>query len=88
MANYAQLGLTGRALKEVGITAAKMTILLENSQVDIANGSLEGTIFVSYEDSKSNFVARYKKRYELTPDLGADTGYDILYVYLTQRVEF
>jgi branched-chain amino acid transport system substrate-binding protein len=81
MSNYTQLGLTGRALKELNVQSAMMTILLEDKQIEIANGSLEGLIFAAYEDSAQDFVAKYKSRFNLSPDLGADTGYDILYVY-------
>jgi ABC-type branched-subunit amino acid transport system substrate-binding protein len=58
-----------------------MTILLEGPQIEVANGSLEGIIFVEYGDSSRDFVERYKARFSLPPDLGADTGYDTLYFY-------
>jgi branched-chain amino acid transport system substrate-binding protein len=81
MTNYSQLGLTGRALKELNVQSALMTILLEQKQIDIAKGALEGIIFATYEDSAPNFVTRYTEQFSIPPDLGADTGYDTLYVY-------
>ncbi len=58
-----------------------MTILLEDKQIEIANGSLEGLIFATYEESAQDFTTKYKARFKIAPDLGADTGYDTLYVY-------
>jgi len=81
LTNYSQLGLTGRAFKEVGLERPTMTILLEDAQVEVANGALEGIIFVEYEDSAQDFVERYRAAFSLAPDLGSDTGYDILYFY-------
>ena len=81
MTNYSQLGLTGRALKELDIKTPMATILLEDPQIEVANGSLEGVIFATYSDSAKDFVDRYRARFSLAPDLGADTGYDVLYVY-------
>jgi branched-chain amino acid transport system substrate-binding protein len=81
MTNYSQLGLTGRALKEAGVDAAKMTVLLEDPQIDVASGALEGTIFATYSDAETNFVERFKSRFNISPDMGADTGYDIVYLY-------
>jgi branched-chain amino acid transport system substrate-binding protein len=81
MTNYSQLGLTGRALKELNVQSALMTILLEDKQIEVANGSLEGLLFASYEDSARDFISKYTTRFKLVPDLGADTGYDTLYVY-------
>jgi len=81
LTNYSQLGLTGRAFKEVGLERPTMTILLEDAQIEIAHGALDGIIFVGYEDSAQDFVERYRAAFSLAPDLGADTGYDILYFY-------
>jgi branched-chain amino acid transport system substrate-binding protein len=81
MTNYSQLGLTGRALKEVSFQGATMTILLEDQQIEIANGSLEGLIFATYQDSAEDFISRYRAKFNVAPDLGADTGYDVLYVF-------
>jgi ABC-type branched-subunit amino acid transport system substrate-binding protein len=81
MTIYSQLGLAGRALKELNIKIPMATILLEDPQIEVANGSLEGIIFATYSDSAKDFVDRYRARFALTPDLGADTGYDVLYLY-------
>lgn len=81
MTNYTQLGLIGRALKEVSFQGATMTILLEDQQIEIANGSLEGLIFATYQDSAEDFISRYRAKFKMAPDLSADTGYDVLYVY-------
>ena len=81
MTNYSQLGLTGRAFKELGIQIPMMTPLLEDLQIEIAKGSLEGIIFATYQDSAEDFVAKYRAKFNMAPDLGADTGYDTLYVY-------
>lgn len=81
MTNYADLGITAWALRDVRVDAATMTILLEDKQIEVAQGSLEGLIFCNYEDSTKDFVDRYLARFKISPDLGADTGYDALYLY-------
>ncbi len=81
MTNYPELGITGKALRQVGIDAAKMTILVEDPQIEVARGSLEGLLFATYEDSTKDFVERFRARFGASPDLGADTGYDALYLY-------
>lgn len=81
MTNYSQLGLTGRALKEAQVEIPMMTPLLEDPQIEIANGALENILFAAYEDSATDFVDKYRKRFSISSDLGADTGYDILYVF-------
>jgi branched-chain amino acid transport system substrate-binding protein len=81
LTNYSQLGLTGRIASEVQLNVPKMTILLEDHQIDLAKGSLEGLIFAMYDDSSADFVKRYQTKYKVSPDLSADTGYDTLYIF-------
>ena len=81
LSNYTQIGLTGRALRDLRVSLPMLTILLENSQIAISDGTLEGIYFAEYEAATADFNERYFKKFKTQPGLASDTGYDTLRLY-------
>lgn len=81
MTNYTQLGLTGRTLRDLQLAVPMMTVLLEATQIALANGSLEGVLFAEYHSPAADFQERYKAKFKLAAGMSSDTGYDTLMVY-------
>ncbi len=79
--NFTHLGLAARELKRLGYKGNTLSILMDKSRVEIAEGGLEGTIYAQYPESSEKFKAAFLKKYGKEPDTTADTAYDTVYFY-------
>lgn len=78
--NYNQLDLVGKAFAEIKSPTQLMTILLENTVVKNAAGTLNGILYAAYDPATPAFFRNYQKKYSVEPGIGSDTGYDALMV--------
>ncbi len=78
--NYTQLHLVGKAFSQIKFPVQLMTILLEDTVVKNAAGTLDGIIYAAYEPATLPFTRRYRQKYGASPGMGSDTGYDALMV--------
>jgi len=78
-ANYNQMGLSARQLKEAGFEGTQFATLIDASRLTSASGALNNTIFTRLIDNPENkFTEVFRKRFGEEPSFTADTAYDAL----------
>jgi branched-chain amino acid transport system substrate-binding protein len=76
-ANYNQMGLSARQLRELGFKGKQYAALIDDSRLTDAQGALEGTIFTRISGSSSKlFTEQFKAKYGQEPSYPADFTYD------------
>jgi len=76
--NYAHMDVGAKRLKELGVSVPFFAILLDDRSVQLADGALEGTVFVTFNSPTQEFINKFKKEYGRVPRVSADTSYDAL----------
>jgi branched-chain amino acid transport system substrate-binding protein len=80
--NYTQVHLAAIKLKELGYEGKMFVILLDETRLSGAKGALEGAIVAETQDPKTSFKEAYKAEYNADPGIAADTGYDVMKMYV------
>lgn len=81
LANYNQMGVAAKQLRQAGYKGPILAILADSSRIKTADGALEGAIFAHYPEPSENFINNFVITYGAKPNVAADTGYDALYLY-------
>ena len=81
MSNYTQMDTAARDLQRLHFGGKLMAILMDETRIKNAAGTLEGTIFARYPDASGDFAEKFQKRFSEKPGIAADTGYDTVMAY-------
>ncbi len=84
--NYGETSYAAKRIREVGIESPFFSVLLDEEGIKNANGTLEGTIYVTSYTPTPEFVSAYKGYYNTEPQFPADTSYDSVMV-LAKAIE-
>ena len=79
--NFAHMGIAAKELMHFGYEGAQLSVLMDESRVEIAQGGLEGTIYAQYPAASQDFVEMYSAKFGEEPGITADTAYDALMLY-------
>lgn len=79
--NFDNMGIMAKELRTFGYTGEQMSILMDESRINQAQGAFEDAIYVQYDKPKQSFIDSYKARFGKEPGITADTAYDALYIY-------
>lgn len=83
-ANYNQMGLSARQLRELGFKGKQYATLIDDSRLTDAQGALEDTIFTRISGSSSDlFTQQFKTKYGQEPSYPADFAYDAITALVT-----
>ena len=80
LANYVQVGVAARRLRELGYTGPFISILLDRTRVEEGGEALEGTVFSRYVSFSAEFDRKFRERFRKPPGPSADSAYDTLYL--------
>jgi len=80
--NLNQMGLAARQLRQQGYKGPILTALIDDVQLEIADGALDNAVFARYARPEEAFVERYRRRFGSTPQPPADSAYDALHLYV------
>ncbi len=81
LTNYTSMGLGSRQLREIGYQGPLFAILMDDTQMSLSQGALEGSIVAGYAPPSDTFRDEFQKRYKKEPGIGADTSYDVIKLY-------
>lgn len=81
-----QLVVAERELDRLGLEVPRLVILIDDTTLKLANGSLEGAISARFPGANSDFIYRYRARFGAHPGISADTAYDTVLLY-AQAIE-
>lgn len=65
-------------LRQSGYKGPMLSILIDDTRLKAANGSLDGTIFTKYKPPSDDFERKFTAEYGIKPGVASDTGYDAL----------
>ncbi len=74
--NYGEVMVAAQRMRTFGIKVPFYSVALGSERVEEANGTLEGTIYISSESPQSAFTEKFEKRYGTKPFTGSDAVYD------------
>jgi branched-chain amino acid transport system substrate-binding protein len=74
--NLTDMGTAAKELKRLGYAGSQASILMDDKSVEIADGALDGTVYVQSPKSQQWFIDAYTKEYGTAPGVAADTAYD------------
>lgn len=74
--NLTDMGTAAKELKRLGYVGVQASILMDDKSVEIAEGGLDGTVYVQSPKSQDWFVDAYTAEYGVEPGVAADTAYD------------
>ena len=86
IAHIGPADVIGKRLKEFDIILPKYSVSLDNTIIKASQGALDGTIFLTSLTPSAEFERKYKERYGIELDIGADTGYDAV-MLLAQAIQ-
>lgn len=69
---------TAKRLKEAGVNLPFFSLTLDNNIIKAAGESYEGLVFPTFLTPSKEFEARYKSRFGIDPDIGADSAFDAM----------
>lgn len=81
-ANFGQMGVAAKELARAQYSGRKFAILMDETQIKVAQGALEDVIYAGYPDASAEFQKKYQQRYGKQPGITADTGYDAVHLYV------
>ncbi|MBN8549372.1 MAG: ABC transporter substrate-binding protein [Deltaproteobacteria bacterium] len=76
LSNYNRVGVAAKQLAQSGYTGPRLTTVLDSSALEIASGALNEAEFASFVGPTEIFRKKFREKFEVDPDLGADTAYD------------
>lgn len=79
--NFDNMGIMAKELRVFRYTGKQISILMDESRINQAQGALEGVIYVQYAQSSEEFINKYKMKFRNEPGITADTAYDTLHIY-------
>lgn len=65
-----------KELRNLKFQGGQITILMDQTRIDEAEGALENVYFAQYPEAKKEFQSAYKKEFEQKPGITSDTAYD------------
>ncbi len=80
--NYGQTAVSAQRLRDLGMTIPFFSVLLFQPTIDQAQGSLEGTIFVSTDTVDSAFNKKFQSKYQREVGFPANQAYDAFNLYI------
>lgn len=80
--NYGETGVAARKLREVGVTSPFFSVLLFGTQIETAQGALEGTVFITTDTVDEKFNTKFKEIYQKEPGFPANQAYDATYLLM------
>lgn len=86
LANLNQAGLASRQLRMLGFQGSLYAALLDQTRIDISQGTLEGAISAQYPEGNEDFVKQYVQKFGKKPNASADTAHDAL-IALSKALE-
>ncbi len=79
--NYLHNGISADILRKYKYKGKLLLILLDQTQLELAHGALEGAMYASYPASNADFVKKYLSTFKVKPGNGSDTAYDTVKLY-------
>ncbi|MCB0333325.1 MAG: ABC transporter substrate-binding protein, partial [Bdellovibrionales bacterium] len=55
--------------------------LVDDTRIQASDGTLKGTMYITYPEASSEFQKRYMQRYGEAAGVAADTAYDVVHLY-------
>ncbi len=74
--NLTNMGIAAKELKNLGYAGKKVSVLMDDTRVEAAQGGLNGTIYVQSPKSQQWFSDSFTQKYAVNPGISADTAYD------------
>lgn len=74
--NYGEIMVGSKRIRDTGATMPFYSVVFDDSQIEQAQGALEGTISISSISPSPEFTAKFKEKYGKAPQIGADSAYD------------
>lgn len=84
--NFQDMAIAARQLRELGLKVPFLSVLMDDTRIQTAEGAFEGTVFVSKKEAGPAFQDTFQKRFGAAPGLTSDTAYDALMIY-AQAIE-
>ena len=84
--NYGETSYAANRIREIGVEVPFFSVLLDEGGIKNANGSLEGTIYVTSYTPTPEFISLYRNFYDAEPQFPTDTSYDSVMV-LVKAIE-
>lgn len=81
LSNYTQMGVASNRLRKIGYSGPYLAILMDDTQIETAQGALDKVIYASYPPPDSGFSERFNAQYDKQPGIAADTAYDVIKLY-------
>ena len=79
--NFLQYGMAALKLRKLNFKGTFICILLDNTQLEISQGALDGALYASYPGATGAFVEKYTVTYGAKPGIGSDSAYDVVKLY-------
>ncbi|OIO25837.1 hypothetical protein AUJ14_03365 [Candidatus Micrarchaeota archaeon CG1_02_55_22] len=70
--------LIAKKLKELGVQLPQYGVTIDAATIASAKGAYDGLQMLTFQTPSVNFAQRYRERFGLEPDIGADSAYDAL----------
>ncbi len=87
MSNYTRVDIAARELQTIKCETPKLIVLLDDARLQAAGTALDGAIVAENDYPSKEFAIAYKKSYGEEPGIAADTGYDVLKMYVQAMKE-
>ncbi len=81
LSNMNGLAIASKDLTRLNYTGPKMTVLVDDTRAKASDGTLKGTMYITYPEASSGFQKRYLERYGEVAGVAADTAYDVVHLY-------
>lgn len=76
--NLNNMGIAAKNLKTLGFKGQQFAVLMDQTRLEQANGTLDGTIYVQAPEASKVFIEEFKVRYNTEPGVSSDTAYDAI----------
>lgn len=82
LTNYAFMHLAAKQIKGMNIDLPFFAVLIDEDRITGAEGAFEGTVVITAFTPNESFVEKFRAKYGTQPDIGADTSYDVVKLFV------
>ncbi|MBX7143299.1 MAG: ABC transporter substrate-binding protein [Oligoflexia bacterium] len=76
-----QEGNAAKQLRGLGFDGPVLSVLVDETTLTAASGTLEGVVFGRYPESQNWFKSRFQDAFGKKPGISSDTAYDAIHLY-------
>lgn len=78
-----QQAIAAKEFRNLGFNKPKFAAIVDEARLFEAEGTLDGTVYFTYQKPTDDFRNKFKNRFELDPEIPSAVGYDVIYAYAT-----